>query len=120
MIKGFIDEYGHPLIEIEMSGRKDKLKMLALVDSGFDGELCLPIEIAVPLGLELSGIETIELADGSMKEELVFNGIIKWEEELRSVRILLTSSKDAIIGTELMFARLLSIDFRAREVRIEK
>ena len=120
MVKGFIDEHGNPLIEVEVGGRKETTNVLTLVDSGFDGELCLPIEVAIPLGLELSGIQTIELADGSVKRELVFAGSVRWEGRPRSVRISLTTSEKAIIGRELMLNRKLIIDFRSGEVKIER
>ena len=120
MVKGFIDEHGNPLIEVEVGGRKETTNVLTLVDSGFDGELCLPIEVAIPLGLELSGIQTIELADGSVKRELVFVGSVRWEGRPRSVRISLTTSEKAIIGRELMLNRKLIIDFRSGEVKIER
>ena len=46
-----------------------------MVDSGFDGFLCLPIEVAVGLGLELVTTIPVELADGTVNEnELVFAG----------------------------------------------
>ena len=120
MVKGFIDEHGNPLIEVEVGGRKETTNVLTLVDSGFDGELCLPIEVAIPLGLELSGIQTIELADGSVKRELVFVGSVRWEGRPRSVRISLTTSEKAIIGRELVLNRKLIIDFRSGEVKIER
>lgn len=112
MITGFVDPYGHPLVEVEVSGLKREEKTLALVDSGFDGELCLPIEVAIPLGLELCGMESIELADGSVKNELLFSGTIQWEGKWRDVKVWLTSAGQALIGTELMLDRLLTIDFR--------
>ena len=120
MIGGSIDQYGHPLIEVEVGGIRGTTKVFALVDSGFDGELCLPMEIAVPLGLELSGIETIQLADGSTRRQLLFIGFIRWEEASRTARILLTEADEAMVGTELMTDRCLTIDFRSGEVRIEK
>ncbi len=120
MVKGFIDEHGNPLIEVKVGGRKETTSVLTLVDSGFDGELCLPIEVAIPLGLELAGIQTIELADGSVKRELIFVGSVRWEGKSRSVRISLTTSEKAIIGRELMLNRMLIIDFRSGEVKIER
>ena len=120
MISGFIDQYGYPLVELEVRGLKKEEKTLALIDSGFDGELCLPIEVAISLGLELCGMETMELADGSVRKELVFTGTIKWEGKLRDVKVWLTSADQALIGTDLMLDRLLTIDFRTGEVKIEK
>ena len=41
----------------------------AVIDTGFDGYLCLPVQLAIQLGLELSGSIKVELADGSIKRE---------------------------------------------------
>ena len=39
----------------------------AIIDTGFDGSLCLPVPIAIQLGLELSCSQVVELADGSLQ-----------------------------------------------------
>ncbi|MGQ9631394.1 MAG: Uma2 family endonuclease [bacterium] len=36
------------------------------------GDLCLPVQIAIQLGLELCGIELYELADRTIQRENVF------------------------------------------------
>ena len=119
-IKGVIDEYGHAFVQIEVGGRKSSLTTLALLDSGFDGELCLPIEIALPLGLELAAVQTVEFADGSTKKELLFDGRLRWEGKFRRVEISLTEAQQAMLGTALLLDRCLTIDFRSGEVRIEQ
>ncbi|MFQ6116097.1 MAG: hypothetical protein ACE5NG_18710 [bacterium] len=120
MIEGFIDEHGHPLVEVEVGGSQTSVKVSALVDSGFDGELCLPIEVAIPLGLKLVAVQTIEFADGSTKKELVFDGRLSWEGEFRRAQVYLTAAKQALIGTGLLIERLVTLDFRLGVVRIEK
>jgi clan AA aspartic protease len=89
----------------------------AVIDTGFDGYLCLPVQLAIQLGLELSGSIKVELADGSIKRELVFSGLTKFGEEAKKARITLTESMNALIGTK-MFSHL-GIDFDLKRVRIE-
>ncbi|MDZ7291438.1 MAG: hypothetical protein ONB44_07650 [candidate division KSB1 bacterium] len=120
MTEGLINEHGHPLVEVEVSGSRTTVKLSALLDSGFDGELCLPIEVAVPLGLELVAVQTVEFADGSTKKELVFDGRLRWEGELRRTQVYLTASEQALVGAGLLIDRLVTLDFRSGVVRIEK
>jgi len=120
MIEGFIDKQGHVIIEVEVAGSRSTVKLSALLDSGFDGDLCIPIEVAVSLGLELLGVETVEFADGSTKKELVFDGRIWWEGKFRLIQVYLTASEQALVGTGLLIGRLVTLDFRSGVVRIEK
>jgi predicted aspartyl protease len=39
--------------------------LAAIVDTGFDGDFCLPTAHEVQLGLELIGERLVELADGT-------------------------------------------------------
>jgi len=116
-MEGYIDEYGQARVNIAVSGRKMQITMRPVIDTGFDGDICLPLQVAIQLGLELSGSIKVELADGSIKRELVFSGSTKFGEEVKKARITLTESKDALLGTK-MFSYL-EIDFEGKRVRIE-
>lgn len=104
-MKGYIDEYGQPRISISVNG----LLIDAVVDTGFDSELCLPIQLAIRLGLKLKDVTMFELADGTIKRELVFFGSIKFGQETKDVGIVLTESEDALIGTEMLSEHILKI-----------
>ena len=112
-MEGYIDEYGHPKVPVMVDG----LSMDAVVDTGFDGDLCLPIQVAIQLGLKLCDTMEVELADGSIKQELVFSGVTNFEGEAKKARIMLTESTDALMGTQ-MFSYL-EIDFDEKRVRIK-
>ncbi len=104
-MEGYIDEYGQARVDVDIIGRKKQITMDPVIDTGFDGDLCLPLPTAIQLGLELSGSIKVELADGAIKRELVFSGSIKFGEETKDVEITLTNSEDALLGTG-MFSRL--------------
>ena len=91
-----------PTVRIEAIGSRQTLALNAIVDTGFDGDLCLPIRLAVQLGLELIGEQLIELADGTQRKELVFAGSVGLFGATREVQIMLTNSEDALIGTSLL------------------
>lgn len=115
---GYFDEYGHPRVEISVMGIRSTCSIKAVIDTGFDGDLCLPIQIAIQLGLELRDILYIELADGTIKDELVFAGAVHWESEIKEVRIMLTGSEDPLIGIGLLAKKRLEIDFEKGSVSI--
>ena len=87
------------------------MTLWTLVDTGFDGWVCLPTPIAIQLGLELFGLQVVELGDGSEIEELVFRGEVMFNQKRRDVNITLTNSADALLGTGLLEDSVLTIDF---------
>lgn len=92
----------------------------AIIDTGFDGYLCLLVQIAIQLGLELRGAQVSELADGSTRNELVFIGQAAFENQSNAeVEILLTESEDALLGVALLMPYKLEINFSERIVFIE-
>jgi len=118
-MKAYLDEYRQAVVEIVLKGKRTNIAAKAIIDTGFDGDICLPVHLAIQLGLELRSVQTIELADGSRKNELVFGGSAKLDkEEEYEVEIFLTEAKDALIGTSLLRDRILKIDFIKSAVEI--
>ncbi len=109
----------HPRVRLIVKGLRKSLRNDPVVDTGFDGDLCLPVKVAIQLGLELSGESIVELADGSKKQELSFLGSVFWQGHERLVKIFLTNSEDALIGSGLMQGQKLALDYANRAVTIE-
>ena len=109
-----------PTVVLEVIGSRGQTPLTAIIDTGFDDELCLPIPLAVTLGLSLIGTEDVELADGTQKRELVFAGSVRFLDQIRPVRIFLTESEDALVGTRLLNDCRLNIDFPTGKVKISR
>jgi len=109
-----------PQVDVVVGGTRRKVKVRACIDTGFDGDVCIPIETALDLGLELIGAENVELADGSCNRELVFRGYALFLGRRRTVHILLTRSTDSLVGTGLLSGYRLSIDFAVGAVRLTR
>jgi hypothetical protein len=62
----------------------------------------------------------IELADGTQKPELVFTGTVRFLGRSRRVRIFLTNSEDALVGTDLLADGRLNIDFPTGKVKLSR
>ena len=60
----FFDSRNHPKIRFTVVGARKSSLLEAILDTGFDGYLSLPISTAVTLGIELITIIPVEYADG--------------------------------------------------------
>ncbi|MBM3237810.1 hypothetical protein FJZ31_16095 [Candidatus Poribacteria bacterium] len=121
-MNAYFDEFGHLVVDIEVKGGLDSKVVPAFIDTFFEGYICLPIEIAVQLGLLLFAYEPYELADGSEKKELVFLGSAKFsgDDEELPVEIVLTESKDTLVGITMLSEMRVEVDFKKRNIKIEK
>jgi clan AA aspartic protease len=109
-----------PLVDLEAIGPRGPLSFAAILDTGFEGQVCLPVRFAVTLGLTLVVRQMIELADGTQKWELVFAGAIRFLGRTRKARTYLTDSEDALVGTGLLSDCRLSIDFTTGKVMLSR
>lgn len=120
MIHGYFDDVGQPRIAVSIFGNRGEVTIDAVIDTGFDGSLCLPLSLAIPLGLELHGRINYELADGTIKRELTFEATIRLGEAVDRSEISLTESEDALLGSELLDGYVLEIDYGNRTVEIRE
>ncbi len=114
-LEGYFDEYGQPRVRITVAGLHKEIAVDAVIDTGFDGDLCLPIQMGIELGLELKDLTMVELADGTIKKELVFAGVAQLGKRRKDVNILLTESDDVLLGTNML--SYLELDFVKRTVK---
>ena len=118
-IRGHLDEYHQPRVAITVRGSRQDITLDVVIDTGFDGQLCLPVPLAIEIGLKLYGAQQTELADGSIRSELVFLGQAGFVgRPSPEVEILLTESDDALLGVEFLLDWRLEIDFSQRVVQI--
>ncbi|MBC8264866.1 MAG: hypothetical protein H8E47_12170 [Anaerolineales bacterium] len=117
-LRGSIDEYGHCWVLVTIVGLRQEISVEAILDTGFDGWVCLPMRLAIQLGLELCGFQTVELADGTQKEELVFSGEVIFGNKRDEVDISLTSGGDTLVGIGLLANSVATIDLVGRTLEI--
>jgi clan AA aspartic protease len=121
MITGIILDNGTPVIELKVRGSQQEMTVEGILDTGFTGFLCLPIFLAVPLGLALTDTITSELADGTtIDDELVFAGQAEWDGDMLDIAITLTRSEDTLIGTAFLTGYRVVLDYSAHTLSIEK
>ena len=117
-MKGYVDEFGQPKMEIILIGESKRLTTEAVIDTGFNGELSIPVNMAIELGLKLIALEKVELADGCQRNEMVFSGKILWEKLERDVNIFVTYAGEPLIGTMLLGGQDINISFYKKTVSI--
>jgi len=109
-----------PTTDVEVIGTRRSAILKAILDTGFDGDICVPTTIAVRLGLELTGRMEMALADGTVKTGLVFGGWVRFLGRKHQVNVHIADSEDTLIGTGLLEGCLLAVDFAAGKVHLSR
>ncbi len=66
MLEGYVDASGQPWVQLALVGPQGHMvECEAIIDTGFDGGLCVPRFLAERLALHEVGTQRVELADGS-------------------------------------------------------
>jgi len=116
----FFDTKNHPKVKLAVSGAKQSSLLEAILDTGFDGYLSLPISIAVTLGIELTAIVPVEYADGRRSQELVFSVKVNLSGKEETVPATLTAGAEALAGTALLADCELKLNFPRQKISLER
>ncbi|HED04118.1 MAG TPA: clan AA aspartic protease [Candidatus Fraserbacteria bacterium] len=116
-IEGWVDSSLSPRIRVSVPNRGE---LQVVVDTGFNGELVLPLRLLRRLGFERTGTIRVELADGSIVQTKVFLGSILWLDQEKKVTAYATGSQDALLGTRLLLGCIFTLDVENGKVRLEK
>lgn len=116
----FFDLNKHPKIKLIVVGARKSSLLEAILDTGFDGYLSLPINIAVTLGIELTAIIPVEYADGRRSQELVFSVRVDFDGKEEIVPATLTAGAEALVGTALLANYELRVNFPRKKITLEK
>jgi clan AA aspartic protease len=116
-IEGWVDSSLSPRIKIPVPGHEE---LTVVIDTGFNGELVLPVRLLRRLGFRRIGTIRIELADGSLVRTKVFLGSILWFSAERKVTAYATQSQDCLLGTRLLIGSVLTLDIERGQVVLER
>lgn len=124
---GNVNDRGRPVVRIELPGRDTGF--LAVVDTGFNGQLFLAADDAGALGMPSTGLRSsAEVAGGVRQQVDEAIAVIMWMGRERRVEVLLDLDRQqpkraddpiAPVGTRLLSSPMLLIDFTAGTVEIE-
>lgn len=126
---GSIDQRRRPLVRVSRADGEDAF--LALVDTGFNGDLYMAESVARQLGFELRAGKTIvELADRRFQLIRHAKGTIRWLGGPRRVEVFVAPDQEqnrplgpdepvALLGTGLLSPNVLLLDFSDMTIEIE-
>jgi len=115
-IEGRINNLLSPRLKVKVAGLRGIIELDAIVDTGFNGDLCIPITLAVQLGLILEYVHEVELADGSRKRVPVYSCDVELNGLKRRAEVILTDGTDALIGANMLKTSRVTINYIARKV----
>ncbi len=123
-IRGSVTDDGlEPEVPVTFHGRGDLFDLddvRAVVDTGFTGELTLPLEDIRRLGYPHAGTARGTLADGSETRMSYYEGMVWWLDELRDVAVVAAEGQP-LIGMELLDGARLTVEGKpGGEVLIER
>jgi predicted aspartyl protease len=116
-VTGFVNELRHP-VSITVRGPFGFRTLDAYVDTGFNGNLAIPVGIAVGLGMPREGKTPSRIADGSLQWDAVHAGQVDWINGPLVCPTLATELPHALIGTAALDGHTLVVDFVAKSVEI--
>ena len=117
-LQGFINENLEPLVEsIFLVGREGRIPLEAVLDTGFNGTLCLPQHLQAHCTLYALGLETFELADGTLVQEVLYMGQLSINDTICEVELTLTNAERALLGMQLLLDKIAT--FNLKTMRIE-
>ena len=110
MIFGHINQDRELVAPVRVLDANDHVRRYeAVLDTGFDGALSLPLYLIQELGLPPTEPIEMVLATGRLVQVNAYAGTVLWRGERRQVRIL-ESEGAPLIGTELLWGSLLTAE----------
>ena len=112
---GRVNSYREALVLVRLG---DDAVIECVVDTGFDGGLMLPRALVSQIQIPIVGELTFEMVGGAKMSAKIGLIDIRWLGELREVEVIVSEGDDALIGTELLIATTLIIDYPASSLAI--
>ena len=109
-----------PSAKVRICSASGRLIVLT-IDTGFTGELALPMKAMRRLGFAGPvGEDPCVLGDGSVTSFPVFRGRIRWFGKFRVVQALASPSDEGLMGMDLLWGARLIVEPKRGRVRIEE
>ena len=108
MIAGIFHQ-GHPRVVLTLPGIDGPLEIEFIVDTGFEGDIAVPGRIARQLAGAPDGFSERMLADGSLFKCPYYLLDMEWEQDVRTVEVLVLAS-NPLVGTLFLRDYLLQIE----------
>jgi clan AA aspartic protease len=102
MMFGRVNQQREAVLKLVIIGdRSQKIAVDAVVDTGFNGDLILPIEMVLELELIPQGYQKATLGDGTISQFRVYSGTVIWDGSRKLVEVNAATS-GVLIGMGLL------------------
>lgn len=108
--------FGLPMIDLVVG----EIPIEAIIDTGFNGALCLPLGIIKQLGLPRIGSFHYILANGDLAKTDTYYLDFEWLGKKRGIDIISSHDEIALLGMELLEDTKTVLDPRKNILTIEK
>ena len=103
MITGKVSANREAIIELEVLGPEQRMESVeAVIDTGFNGDLTLPIDLVNSLELQPAGNRIATLGDGNTVILKVFLAKVMWHDQEREV-LALQAEGGSLVGMSLLY-----------------
>ena len=111
MIEGVVSPAHEAVVTLPLQGPAGQtLAVDAVVDTGFNRFLTLPPAMVEELGLSLTGVNRVVLADSSEVTLDVYHVTVLWDGQARDV-VAYAADTTPLLGTALLHSHNLNIEF---------
>lgn len=116
MITGAVDEEGVPIVQLTVAGQT----WPAVVDTGFSGDLELPLGLRRRVNARVIGRMRSLLASGQSIEENRYLVDFEFDGEQLVAEATFAPTQEILLGTHLLRHHRLEIDFVAQSVVLDR
>lgn len=116
MIRGFVSEDGTPYIRMPLADRE----WLAVVDTGFNGYLELPLVLKTSLQPTYFARGKAQLAGGQNVVEDIYTVDIWFDERRVEAFVTFVDTSEILLGTAMLRDHHLEVDFPSRNCVISR
>jgi predicted aspartyl protease len=103
LILGTFDRTGSAVVNVRVTGINPPREYTAVIDTGFNAFIAMPIAAMVDLGLKSEGAAKVTLGDGSTIDNFVARGAVTLGSQTKTCDILLDeNSNEILIGLSLL------------------
>jgi clan AA aspartic protease len=111
VIHGIVNADLEATIRLHVAGPNgQQQEVTAIIDTGYNGALSLPLSIVTALSLPPSASRIVTLGDASQRVFDFYTAHIHWERQVQRIRILCVEGSP-LVGTQLLQGYKLEADF---------
>ena len=107
-------------VGVKLSGHFGSKEIFFRIDTGFDGELSLPVNLAIPLGLPLIGESEYNIAGGGKTAPFKFIASMQWGSQTKLVSVDVDRGSIPLLGMRLLTDYTLFADFKKKTLIISE